>query len=402
MAITVAMFLCCGVLPAQAADISGELDLGVAITDATRSWVDAGLGKLQRDDTRAMGQLTLRADPALPADFVAAIVVSGGTEQHHSPDLREAWLGWNPLPKSAWRSRVRAGAFLPVTSLEVGYRSAAWTPERTISHSAVNTWFGEELRTNGVEWTLLRRGALVHSSHDYGATAAVFVANDPAGTLLAWRGWSLGDRLTGQREVIVLPDLPAYRPDGPINRQMRQLKPFHEVDGRPGFYVSALYRYGTRLELDLMHYDNRGEPLRIESGQYSWHTRFDHVGARLQLPGDWLLLTQSIRGSTLMGPTAVALDFGADYLLVSHSLGAGDVTARYDRFYTVDRDHTPNDPNGETGHAWTLAYRLRLNKSLSLLAEVLQVDSVREARSLLGLLPRQVESNQNVRLRWKF
>ena len=41
-----------------------------------------------------------------------------------------------------------------------------------------------------------------------------------------------------------------------------------------------------------MHYDNRGDPLMVKQAQYSWATKFDHVGVRLRPAGKWELMAQ--------------------------------------------------------------------------------------------------------------
>ena len=118
-----------------------------------------------------------------------------------------------------------------------------------------------------------------------------------------------------------LPDLPTYRPDGPIPIQTRDVHLFREIDGRIGRYAVGHYGHAGWLEVSVLHYDNRADPLRIAGRQYAWRTRFNHASLRLRLPGNWEVLAQGLRGETLMGPTAVQVDFAAWYVLATHALG---------------------------------------------------------------------------------
>jgi hypothetical protein len=175
-----------------------------------------------------------------------------------------------------------------------------------------------------------------------------------------------------------------------------------EIDDRPGAYASLGYGRDEWLDLEAMRYDNRGDPLRVTNGQYSWHTRFDHVSLKLRFAHDWQLLSQVMKGSTIMGPNAVNVDFSSWYLLLSRPLGPGLATLRHDRFRAVDRDILPADANGERGTAWAMAYSVPLPNRFSLVAEILRVDSNRAARSLVGAAPRLVENSLGIELRRVF
>jgi hypothetical protein len=401
-----ALLMCAACAPGavRAAELRGLVDLRAVASDSERGWTRAGLGKLRYDESSdglRLGQAMLRADADLADTVTAALVLNAADDRRRVLDVNEAWLEWSPIPSGPWKARVKAGAFFPVISREIAYDGIGWTPERTISSSAINSWIGEEFRTKGVELQLLRRGRGQGSPHDIGVTAALFGANDPAGTVIGWRGWSISDRITGLSEALRLPDLPVYRAGGAIPRQARDIHLFREVDHRAGYYVGANYAYAGWLEIDAMHYDNRGDPLVVKDGQYSWNTRFNHAGARVQA-GAWDLRFQAMEGSTLMGAQAVHLDYRAWYALASHALGPGALTLRFDRFSTSEHDAFPLDPNGESGHAVALAYSYAINASLELVTEALAVDSTRPARVLLGELPAQRERSLTTALRWRF
>ena len=387
---------------AQAVEWRGLLDVRAVDADAPRSFIDGGLGKTRSANGFQLGQAVLHGDADL-SDTVTATLELGADHKHHGViDVREAWVGWSPLPAGAWKTRVKAGQFFPPSSVEIDYEGIGWTPKRTISSSAINSWIGEELRTNGIEWSARRLGRYAEAPYDVGLVASVFNGNDPTGTLLAWRGWSISDRIAGRNEALQLADLPVYRADGAIPRQSRTIHPFRELDGHLGYYVGANMNLGTRLELAALHYDNRADPLVVKDGQYGWRTRFDHVSAVVRPQGEWELLMQAMRGDTLMGANAVALDFQAWYALLSHPLGDGTLALRYDRFSTSEHDSLPGDPNGESGHGVALAYDWPLAANLALMTEALLVRSERAARVQIGERPRQTERSLTASLRWRF
>jgi len=396
---------CTGLLgagPAGSGELRGLLALGTAAANARTGSFTEGMDKSPFGIAVPAGRLTARAAWAPFGDFTATVIADADSQRSSVFDVQEAWFGWQPVPTSPWRFRARAGAFFPVSSLEVGYDSIGWNAERTLSSSAINSWFAEEIRSVGTELTVQWRGVMVDSPHTFTARFGVFGGNDPAGTELAWRGWNVGGRVTGLFQNLRLPDLPVYRPDGAVPLQTRNVHVLREIDDRPGAYASLGYGSDDWLDVEAMHYDNRGDPLRVANGQYSWHTRFDHLSLKLRFADDWQLLSQVMKGSTIMGPNAVHAGFSSWYLLLSRPLGPGLATLRHDRFRTVDRDILPVDANEERGQAWAIAYSVPLPNKFRLVTEVLRVDSNRRARSLIGATPRLIENSLGVELRRAF
>ncbi len=388
---------------ARAVELHGLVDLRAAAVDASTSWLHGGLGKLRYDRSGLrLGQATLAADAELADTVGATIVANASDDRRGAFGVNEAFLSWNPVPSGPWKARLKAGAFFPVTSMELDYASVGWTPTRTVSSSAINSWIGEELRTRGIELNLSRNGRLAGSPHDFGLTAAVFGWNDETGTLLAWRGWTVSERITSLHESLPLADLPVYRDDGDL-WQTRNIHPFREIDHRQGYYLSAHYAWRGMLELTAMHYDNRANPRAIVDAQWAWATRFKHLGLRLHPGAGWELAAQAMLGSTLVGRRAVYADVAAWYVLASHRFGPGQATIRYDRFRVDEEDDIlPQDPNSEHGNALALAYALDLNPSFTLVSEFLQVNSERPARALIHTDPRQRERSLTVSLRYHF
>ena len=389
-----------------AVEFSGLLDLRAVAAEGARSWTRSGLDKSRydkRNDGVRLGQGILAVESELADALSGTAVLSANDDRSTVVDLQEAWLGWNPLPNGHWKMRAKVGAFFPTKmNLEIDYDRLTWTPTRTLSAAAINSWIGEELRVKGLEFSLKRLGRVDGSPHDFSVTAAVFGGNDSAGTLLAWRGWSISDRITSLNESISLADLPVYRSNGALPDQTRNIHPFREIDGNPGYYVGASYEFAGRFEISAMHYDNRGDPLVLEDRQYSWATTFNHVGIRFRPVGEWEVLSQIMRGSTKMGPSAVYVNYAAWYLLVSHPLGAGRLTVRFDQFSARGNDILSADANDENGRAVAMAYTYDFTKSLSLVTEFLAVRSSRTARMLVGESLKQSENSFSAALRMQF
>ncbi len=383
------------------------LDLRLVATDTRQSGLKAGLDKTRFDQGGGglrLGGGFLKLEGDLTHSIGATVIVSAQDDRVGLLDINEAWLEWRPVPSSAWKSQVRVGAFFPASSLEFDYGSISWTPRDTISSSAVNSWIGEELRTVGFEYKLSRNGKQAGSAHSYGLTAGVFAANDPAGSLIAWRGWSVSDRITGLRESIPLANLPVFLPGGGLPNQSRAVNAFRELDQRLGVYGAAHYANAQGFEATVMRYDNRADPMVLKSGQYAWLTRFNHLSAKVTGVGGWDFTVQSLQGDTLMGPSAVYLDFSAWYLLATRPLGPGTIALRVDSFNTTERreDILPGDPNGETGQALALAYHWRIKPGVALVTEWLTVQSDRPARALLGGPLSRTESSLSTSLRLTF
>ena len=95
-------------------------------------------------------------------------------------------------------------------------------------------------------------------------------------------------------------------------------------------------------------------------------------------------------GNTSMGTrpllgSKVDNDYWSVFGLVSKRFGRHRLTFRYDHFEVADDDLIPDDPNNESGNAWTAAYVLRPFDRQRLTLELLHVQSIRPARVGLGV-----------------
>lgn len=383
-----------------------DVDSATASTPVDFSATGA-VGKLRYDDAydgtgiaRVLVSYEGRLTPTLRAHVVGDYV----EEFDNELGLTEAFLEWRPVPKSASRHRVKIGAFYPELSLEND--AVGWGSDFSISSSAINTWVAEELRTIGVEWSLQRSLGAPSSGRHLKWLAALYYGNDPTGTLLAWKGWSLHDRQTRLNDVLPLPSLPQVGPGGMFESQVVKGEPFVETDDRPGYYYGMEWRLSRRASVSAMHYDNHADPRSLREGQYGWTTRFDHVGAKVELPADVGLVAQWMRGTTVMGPMlngryVVDTGFASNFALLTKRLGNHRISLRYDDFEVEDYDFVPLDDSAETGHAWTAAYGFDHTERLSWRLEWLEVDTVKASWAYFGLPERSTERMLQMRLSFR-
>lgn len=302
-------------------------------------------------------------------------------------DLTEAYLAWQPVPESPFRHSVRSGIFYPPMSLEnVG---PAWTSPYTGSFSAINTWVGEELKTIGAEWSVRRSLGPRASQREVRFLAATYYGNDPAGALLAWRGWALHQRQSRLDDALLLPAVPQIQPGAMFGKQAPATEPFEETDHRPGFYYGAEWALGRRVRLTALRYDNHADPVSLRHGQYGWATRFDHVGLQLELPRNFGLIMQVIDGTTAMGPVvnrSHVVDNGlkSSFLLLTRKHQRHRWSMRFDDFDMSDYDTTPIDDNSESGDALTVAWRFEPDRDWSIGLEWRMLDVTRPAFAYFG------------------
>jgi hypothetical protein len=373
--------------PACAQSDRHELYLGASAgyvstsTDLT-AWPEGGVGKLRDVDDgltgfRLFAEYHGRISPTLRARVVADYVDDGSG----GVDLTEAVIDWRPIPRSRNQQQVKFGAFYPAFSLENGDRG--WQSPFTYSYSAINTWLGEEIRPLGAEWSLRRRLDGVHSAHELRAFAAGFYGNDPAGTLLFWRGWSLHDRQTRLNDTLSIIPLP-------FTTNPQRLQPFMETDHRPGMYAGVEWRYAQRALVQLARYDNRADPWSFRDGQWGWGTDFDHVAVQVSLPAQLGLVYQWMDGTTewltaaLPDGTRLPMSehvhdrFYSQFVLLTRKLAANQrIAVRYDTFETERPAAVPVLYSDE-GSAWTLSYRIEPTERFSGGIEWLRLESERD------------------------
>lgn len=381
------------------------VDLQATHSDSTTGWLDGGLNKTrfaEDDNGLQLGLAGLELRYKASTQLTLQGTLLADNEFNTKARLTEVFALYRPIPRSAWKGHWRAGLFYPALSLE--NRGPLWTSPYTLSTSAINSWIGEELRTLGLETSWTRQGRFVGSTLDLTVFGSVYWGNDPAGSLLSWRGWALHDLQAGTGTKVPLPELSLFNYNGTFSAQRPYSQPIKEVDDRPGFYTGLRWKHRQGSQLGYTYYDNRADPSQIRDGQYAWHTRFHLVSLEGRLPGQLTLLAQYLVGDTLManpqGEPKVVNDFWASYLMLSQRWERWRYSIRLDRFRIKDLDSTPDDNNWEDGRALTLAVNYRITKAWKASIEYLIVDAERPARRQLGEPIQQVNRQLLVSLRY--
>ena len=349
--------------------------------------------------TGRLGEASLVLRPRFTWGVDGYLHVKADRDQKSPVDIVEGFATYRPVSTSAWQFSGKVGAFFPPVSLE--NIDVAWQSPYTISWSAINSWIGEEVRSTGAEAS----GRYRYDGGGITLGGALFVGNDPAGTILHQRGWALHDRTTALFDAVPLPAAtPGFEVRGDI-------EPFKEIDDTPGLYL-----FGHAVDEDfggeflLTVYDNFADETATRSGRGAWRTRFLSAGFGYFLPFDLELLTQFMHGGTerlTLSGTTLDASFTAAYLLLSGFLDedeAHQLTLRYDWFRVDDRNAVPGGaaPVDEIGDAWTLAYSYRPTEHHRLSFEVLSVESRRSARENTSVSAKQRDMTIQTSYRFTF
>lgn len=392
---------CTGGARAQSLELRGYMDFRLAAPADEQDWYDGGLGKTRfgSGDFASSGSAALAASFQLTPDLLASAELQYLHEQRHPLDVLEAWLRYRPVSTTPWRWSAKLGAFFPPISLEND--GIGWTSRWTLTPSAINSWVGEELRTVGGEMRVEHRDDV----GTFSAQAALFGSNDPAGELLAVRGWGMSDLTSGLGAVLREPDV--YAPVAFASVPMLY-QPFVEIDHRIGWYAGLDWDSVAYGRLALLRYDNRADPTAyVYYGgheMFAWHTRFWSLGAQARV-GDVVFTAQLMDGSTAFEPVpGLLLDtrFHAGYLLAGWDRGAWQPALRVDIFGLRQLPSGRPAPLDEHGNAITLALNWRPRENLRVVGEILRVDSSRDQRRLAGLAPRQLDTQVQLAVRVLF
>ena len=318
------------------------------------------------------------------------IIMTTSTIHQISP---QATIRYAPLPINGYRLRVKAGTFIPSFSIE--NTKPGWLSNLSYSSSAVNTWIGEELKSSGVHASLSRPGRRFNSPWSWSVDGSVFKGNDTAGSLLAFRGWAIHDRVLGLNEEIPLANLPGFNGPSGLSMHTRSLDLIEEIDGRWGFSFGGQIKYLSRLDIRFKRYDNNGDDsIRdFREEQWTWDTKFNHASVRYAISNKTTFLSQFLRGTTEAGSGwLVKLDFEAYYLGLTHKTGNHQYSLRYDNFSATDLDGTPQSVNDSRGKGWTAFYQYQVSDRLSLGAEFISVtNSAANRGALTGVANLQQE-----------
>jgi len=402
-----AILIAAGSMPAWADEnfgalsLSGYADFRVIAPPRETAWLNGGLSKFRYGNdegqfrfAEAVVQGRYKIDDALSA----VLVLRGEPEQRIGIDMLEGYVSWHPAAAGRFSWSVKAGAFFPAISLEND--DLGWASPYTLTPSAINSWIGEELRTIGSE-AILR-----YDTNGFGTvsfTGAVTCCNDPAGILMAERGWAMDDRPAGIFSDQRLPDatLRLFRQAAPDRTPL-----FDEIDGRPGWYAGLTWQMAGVGKLSVLRYDNEGDPRKV-SGEYpAWDTRFWSYGAHTGWDG-LVLIAQGLQGQTVVAVrnNLSYTFFQSAFLLASYDLagiGAEDwrASVRGDAFATRHPAATPSILN-EDGHAATISLSWQHFDWLRVTGEMIAMQS-RRREYLLDGFPSAALSQQQLQLSARF
>ena len=381
-------------------------DVRFVIVDGEKSWVEGGFGKLRSGsdgDLRVqpqLGNVSLVWKPQFSWSFGATVVGSLQGGQRTDAGLSQAYLTYRPMRSSNVVFSARAGLMWPPVSLE--HEGADWHVKDSITPSAINSWIGEEVRPLAAEVTL----ATSLGAHKLRATAAVFAANDTAGTLLTFRGWALHDRTTLAFRSEPLPPLGEFTGhQAPFTHPLADLA--SGFARRPGYYAKLAWAPPAPLRLELLHYDNRADPEVVTSApEWGWRTRFDDIGLVADLGSGTQLKTQAVEGRTRMGfimfgRRFVDERFRSAYAMLTKPFGKVGVALRAEAFDTRNRGSIWTDEYDEHGWSAMLALKRQWGP-VTALAELLHVWSDSPLREHAGEeeRQRQTQLQAQVRIHW--
>ncbi|MEM7350542.1 MAG: hypothetical protein AAF657_07035 [Acidobacteriota bacterium] len=415
--LTLAILLC-GLLglapPSSASDvtISGFVAVRGAGVQSQPSWREGGFGRLTlgsdaADDegSYALGKLHVGIDWQPSPFFGAYVHVAGRAEpgrvEGREVGVIEAYLHASVSAGQTGSVNFQLGHFILPTSRE--NTEFVWASPYTLTFSALNTWIGEETRLTGL-LTEYEVATGDQSRVRFGGSA--FGGNDSNGALLAWRGWSMGDRLTAFGEVVPLPPIGSLQPDGAFAAQRDDgSKPYgDDLDDRIGWSGFLRWQRDERAVIQYTHYDNRGDR-ELHQGEYAWRTKFDLLGIELRPHDNFVLIGEALDGSTGMGDpltTNVQADIETAYLLASWNPGRFRASLRYDTFETVDVDGSGADNNNEDGEAWTFALFFEPRDALRLGLEYSSLEADRPAAAEVGFDPNTDGETLKLELRYYF
>jgi len=257
--------------------------------------------------------------------------------------------------------RLRAGEFWLPTSRE--NIDPLWTSPYTVTFSALNSWIAQEVRPIGAD--------LQWSPNFYftvGATA--FRGNDTMGTVLAERGWVLGNRLSVYNEVIALPP-----PDSVT-------KPFgSDLDNDNGYSARLRFQMPERAMIQVTRVENRAQIGVGSPPEEPWKTKFDVVSAEAGSTSPTVVAGEWMKGDTTVGFPGGTFNvpFETYYALVSRKQGAERYTARFEKFETGAGEQK------KSNKATTLAWIHEANKAWRTALEYVKITGDDPRGSMLTL-----------------
>ncbi|CAH9066681.1 hypothetical protein PSECIP111951_03862 [Pseudoalteromonas holothuriae] len=364
----------------------GAIDVSLTNPSNMKAWHQQGWGIARFD--KGSNQLGVsRAVLSTRVDLSSAWSAHGVAQYVADPKdkfgLTEAYAQYQPLAQG-YQFSARIGGFYPRMSLE--NPALGWASPYTYHYSALNAWLGEEVRTFGAEFELKRAARRFRSKHDISMIGAIFKGNDPAGTLIAWRGFVPHDRQSVFNERIGFAPLKSLSTPQ-LRLQGQYVEPFTEIDGRFGYYTGLHWSYLKRHNVRLYWYDNNGDPSAINyvTKQYAWDTKFWSLAWRAKLSAQSQVIMQAMLGNTAMGLNrGVDNDFYSWFVMFSHTFDDYRVSAKAEQSKVIDKDFWQFDENASFTQGATINVQKSLSEKWQLGAELQFIDYEADARLAVG------------------
>lgn len=355
-----AVLSCILILPLDAAEIDIVLQANYVNADQHASWYEGDTGILAYSKNGAnLQQAVLNVSDSFASGLAYDVVANYYPLGERHLGVSQAQISYKPLSQDKVRWRARAGLFYPAMSLE--NVSTGWLSPYSYTQSAINSWIGEELRIAGLEMTLFSPGRARNSAFSWELHAGAFKGNDPMGAMLTWRGFAMHDRQSLYNEQIPMAAYPSVIGADRLNHPA-YVEPFHEFDGRLGYYLGAHLEYFKHSSVRYYYYDNQADANELNAERiYGWRTRFHSLALQHQFTANTRVIAQWMSGDTVMGKRYVAADFSSWYVLLSYTSNQHRLSARIERFEVQEDDIFPWDWNDSHGQALTLAWRYDLN-----------------------------------------
>jgi hypothetical protein len=394
-------------------ELHGILSASGVNVESQPSWMEGGFGRFDvgadaanRSRTAGLAFAQIGADAYLTNWLSLHANTVARAEPGHGRGRRagviEAYADVTPIETGRHRLRLRGGMFfLPTSRENVG---PMWSSPYTITFSAWNTWIAQELRPIGAELEYRNTDA---ANRQLSFAAGAFEGNDTSGTLLAWRGWAMGSRMTTYSEVLPLPPLFSLTDPALFGGRQRAdgTKPFGEdLDGRIGWTARVRWQIPRRFTIQLAAVDNRGDR-ELYRGEYAWYTEFLLLGADLHLTDRSTIAAEVAKGETAMGVLTrphVEAGFYTAYVLFSQELGKHRISVRAETFQNDERDQSTAEDDSEHGSAVTLAYFFTPRNHLRLGAELVKLSAQRPAAAQSGADPDTGGRTFTVEARWSW
>ena len=356
-------------------DVSGFVSLRGVNATGPQSWLDGGWGRLDaggdRDELIASAHFGADWTPSKYFDVHVA-----GAARHDPLGDRAGLVEAYAEGRAALaldELQLRGGQFFLPTSRE--NKDDLWSSRYTVSFSALNTWIAEEVRPIGAD---LEYRHVTRAGHTVTGAATAFRGNDTMGALLAWRGWTIGDRLSTTGEALPLP-LPSSLDEFFPQQRRDGTQPFgRDLDDRTGYSARVRYSVPERANIQYTWLDTRGDRA-LHRGEYAWETVFHLISLEAGRPDGVTVAAEYMKGTTGMGhvPAFVDAGFYAGYVLASARRGRNRWTARYELFATDERDFSIAESNEENGRSWTLTWMFDALERMRLAFEFTQFSGAR-------------------------